>query len=449
MSPAPDQTPKLAVNCSNCGRENAIGRLFCQFCGHRIIARSQSQPDLNAQPGPSAEGQPTQATLEAATAEKEAAKAENQALRQQLQSIQEELSKIKTTSAAPVPSPQPSPVPVAEFETKLKSAEDRAARMESQSADWQEKWKSAEQKAAAFEEQMVAKAKELEAVFQANSAAKTQLESAAKTQLESAAKPQSSNRLKIIASIVTLVGGLGGYGAGHYTQPSDDSKTTLSQLSAQVKAAQTQNDKLQASLDSANQKASQLENDSKLHGDSASQKISELTGTVAARDGQLHLMEGKLASAQRDLAASETRLNAATATGHSTDVLAAQRLTQLTTSNQRVQQLESQIQARDGEIATLRARINNLSNSTTQQRSGTLTWTGTVAGKRKVDIQNGVPDWGSITGALPRIPCAVSSPDHVQFKTRPSEKNQWNRVAFEVSGTGERMQVRITCSATQ
>jgi hypothetical protein len=68
-----------------------------------------------------------------------------------------------------------------------------------------------------------------------------------------------------------------------------------------------------------------------------------------------------------------------------------------------------------------------------------------VVGKRKIDIKNGVPDYGTIvSGALPQKQCTVSTPDtsHVQLKTLPASKNQWNRVSFEVSGTGV-VQVRI------
>src|ERR1700734_4524605 len=115
-----DQTPIAARKCSNCGHDNAAGRLFCQRCGYRIVARPQDAPVKKEPPTPSPEPQPPPVSLQDA-------QAENQSLQQQLASIHEELNRLKLANSRP----ELSPAVVAELHTKLKSAEGKVAESES------------------------------------------------------------------------------------------------------------------------------------------------------------------------------------------------------------------------------------------------------------------------------------------------------------------------------
>ena len=439
MSGTPDRTPILAVKCSNCGRENAAGRVFCQFCGYRIPARPQAPqdvPELKGQLAPPVEPPPPPAPLPAVPNE-------NQNLRQQLESMQEELNRAKTVSAKL----EASLGGVAELRTKLKSAEDKAATLESQSAEWEKKWKSSEEKAASFEKQMAAKVNEV-AALQRNPDAK------------------SNQRSKLIAGTLVMFGILGGYGAGRFAQPKDDPKGRVNELLTQVTNAQEQINNLKASLDAANKKADQVANDSKKELDSANAKISDLTKASTAGDGHQQLIK-KL---QRDLASTAAQLTEANGKEHAAEELMAQRLAQQqAASNQRVQQLQTELQMRDNEISTLRGRSaksptpradpQQCPSPSASDHAGCLIWSGTVVGNHRVNIVNikdggvtsSAADYGNVkSGALPGTPCTVATPDpaHVHFKTRPERKNQWSRVSFEVSGTGA-VQVRINWVSSQ
>jgi len=413
MNGTQDQIPNLAAKCSNCGRENAAARLFCQFCGHRIAARLQEELVSNGLPGMPPELQVLQAALLAA-------QGENLNLNQLLGSVRQELDNLKAAGAKLEPA-----LGVAEdLHAKLKSAEDKASTLESQRDVWEQKLKSAEDKAASFEKQLVAKTREVEAAFQQRPGT----------------KPQPDNRLKLIAGAVAVVAVLGSYAAGRYVRGNENPNGKLNQLSAQLTNANAQISSLKSLLDAANKKADQAGNDSRSQVDSANQAITDLTGKLAAREGQQHSVEAKLASTQHDLVATQTQL---------ADAIAKERSIE-TASNQRIQQLEADRQSRDTEISTLRSRIASLT-SKANPRAGFLVWSGTVIGKRKVDIKDGVPDYGTVIGgALPQKPCTVSTPDtaHVQLKTLPASKNQWNRVSFEVSGAGV-VQVRINWVLSQ
>jgi hypothetical protein len=142
-----DQSPILALKCSNCGRENAAGRQFCQFCGHRIAARQKDEPASKGPSAPSAEVEQLRAALQIA-------QDQNRELREQVAAAQEELNKIKAASAKS----EPSAADVPPFRTQLKSADDSAAPGELQSDAWEKKWQSAEEKSALFEKQTAAKA---------------------------------------------------------------------------------------------------------------------------------------------------------------------------------------------------------------------------------------------------------------------------------------------------
>ncbi len=462
MSDTQGQTPILSIKCSNCGRENATGRLFCQFCKHRLVVRTQAEPDLKGQPTLPVEAQQLQASLEAA-------QHENRDLHQQLESMKEELNKVKAASAKPEQSGdatrtqaslqatqdenknlhqqleslqeefdklkaervQPAPEVVAGLHEKLKSAEDSASTWKLQSAGWQEKWKSAEEKAATFEKQIIAKAKEIEASFPQNSGA----------------NPRSNSRLKWIMAALVMVGGLGGYSAGHYIQPKDSSKEKANQLSAKVTDAEEQISNLKSLLDSANKKADQAANDSKLQSDSANGKISELTNALAAHNGQQRLMEGKLASTQTQL---NTSIAQAAAADRRVQQLEATATAQAAAADRRVQQLEANMQSRDNEISLLRGRIASL-QSQTPPRSGFIIWSGTVEKKHTVQIKDGKADFGIvISGALPGTQCIISNPDpaHVQLRTIPTRKNNWNQLSFEVSGMGT-VRVQINWALAQ
>ena len=385
MSAAPDQTPRLVVQCPNpdCGRENGAGRLFCQVCGWRL-------------PAPPVEPPPPPAPLPVVPDD-------NQNLRQQLESMIEELNRAKTASAKL----EASLGGVAELRTKLKSAEEKAATLESQSAEWEKKWKSAEEKAASFQKQMDAKAKEVAAAFQQNPDAK------------------SNQRSKLIAGTLVMLGILGGYGAGRFAQPKDDSKGRVNQLLKEVTNAQGQISNLKSLLESTNQNANQVENDLKLQLNSANEKIRGLTKTSTVSDGQQQLIK-KL---QRDLASTATQLNAAIANQHSAEELATQRLAQQTASNQRVQQLQADLHSRDTEVSALRKQIANPTRPPTPL-GGFMLWSGTVSGKHKINIKNNVADYGNVSGELPQTPCAIS------------------RLSFEVFGTGP-VQVRINCGSAR
>jgi predicted nucleic acid-binding Zn-ribbon protein len=406
MSVTQGQTPIRTVKCSNpaCGREIPLGRLFCPFCHYRV--RPANEP-VNGEPAAAQpeEAQRLQASLDTA-------QTENQRLRQELDSVHEELKKVSATSVRP----DPSPGLIDEFHTKLKSAEERAAALESQSAQWEKKWKSAEEKAVSFEKQLAAKAVQIEPVI--------------------------SRRVKMIAGMVAVVTGLGGYGAGRYVQPNDNSQARVNQLLSQVAQAQQQIKDLKSSLASVNNNANQVKNDAKSQVDSMNQKISDLTNRLTASNTQRNLMDKNLSASKRDLASTQSQLNAAMEKQHSAETALTQQQAQLAASNQRVQQLEAHVKSLDEELAKARARPPNIANPNTS----TLIWSGALTGKRRIDIKDGVASYGTIqSGALPGRPCRITTSNgNVQFKTVPGEKNHWNRVVFDVSGTGL-VQVRINC----
>jgi predicted nucleic acid-binding Zn-ribbon protein len=405
-----DQSPMPSVNCPSCGRENPAGRPFCKFCGHRIATRPQDEPGLDEKSASLGEAQRLQAALQAA-------QDENRNLHQQLSSMQEEFNKVKAPNAS-------SSRDVEELNAKLKSEEAKSATLESQSARWEKKWRSAEEKLASFEKQMAAKAKEIKATFRPNSDLKS----------------QPNHLLKFIAGALIVMGSLGGYAAGRHLQMKNDSKGTVKQLSTQETNSHEEINNLKLSLDSANKKVNQVDSDSKLQADSANQKISDLTNKLTAREGQQHTIETRLVSTQRELASTQAQLVAANTQEHSTEAAL----------NQHIQQLEADVRSRDNEISTLRGRVASLS-STTTPHAGSLIWSGTVVGKRRIEIKGGVADYGTvISGALPRTPCTLtaSDPSRVQLKTRPAPKNQWNQVSFDVSGMGV-VQARIDWVSSQ
>jgi DNA repair exonuclease SbcCD ATPase subunit len=456
MSDTQGQTPIVDIKCSNCGRENPPGRLFCQSCGHRLVARPQNDPDLKGQPAPTVEAQQLQASVQAA-------QQENNNLVKQLESMREELNKVLAESTKPDPSAELTHAhaslqaahdenkslrqqlesikeeldkgiaeKVQGFHEQLKSAEDRASTLKVQSAGWEQKWKSAEEKAAALEKQIVAKAKELEATTFQQTAGRT---------------PGSNSRVAWIMAALVMVVGMSGYGAGRYLQSKDNSKAN--QFSTKVTAAE-------AEVDSANK------------------KISELTNTLAAHDGQQRDMEGKLASAQTQLnnaiaqaAAADRRVHELTNTlaAHdgqqrdmagklaSTQTQLNDTIAQAAAADRRAQQLQANMQSRDNEISQLRGRIATLQNQI-PPTSGSIIWQGKVDRKLTVQITDGkagrVDSGVIISGALPGTQCSISilDPARVKLKTIPTRRNNWNQFSFEVVGMGD-VRVQINWALAQ
>lgn len=412
MSLTPGSTPQQAVTCSTCGRENAAGRQFCYFCRQPLSVPPEGRADSDEQIPRVEEAQPAQNVSQAA-------EDENRGFRQQLESLRQELDKARAAGAR---TEAASAEVVAALRARLKSAEDRAASLESHAAGWEEKWKSAEEKARSFEEKLFAKSTATAAEARTKSLAEV------------------SRLVRLIVGALVVLCGVGGYLIGHYVPRNVNPNEKVSRLSTQLKSAQNQ-------IRSLNQKVTLLENGSKSALDSANRKISGLTNELTALGGRYRLGEQKRASAQRALASSQDQLKSEMAKEHALD---ARRVAQITGLTQQNSQLQAEIQERDNRINALRRQVAGLSNRAAS-RAGFLIWSGTVAGKRKVDIKNGVPNFGVlVSGGLPRKPCALANPDpvHVALKTLPSRRNQWNRVSFVVSGRGI-VRVRINWVLSQ
>src|ERR1700733_1821514 len=166
MSATPDRTPILTIRCPKCGRENAIGRPLCQFCKQRISEPFKGPPIPPPEPPPppektvEAENQRLK-TVEAENERLKTVEAENERLKQQLASIHEALNRAIAANSRP----EPSPGVVAEL---LKSAEERAAKLESLLAAWKTKWELAVQEAESFKKQVLAKSEAIGATFPQN-----------------------------------------------------------------------------------------------------------------------------------------------------------------------------------------------------------------------------------------------------------------------------------------
>jgi len=297
--------------------------------------------------------------------------------------LQAELNKVMAAGAKPDRSQEV----VAALQTKLESAEGRAANLESQAAAWQAHWKSAEEKAERFEEkarsfeaELAAKTRGLEAEFREKARSFEERLVAKSKQLEAAVqKNPLARRPSLIAGAILLVmGGLAGYAAGRYM---------------------------------------------------INRKVSDLTNTLAATEKQQRLTEDELASAKRDLAAVENQLKVEVAK----EVSIAQTAGQQAASTQRIQQLQSQITSLNNQIGYLRAHATPVI-----PQAGVLIWSGTLAIRTRIDITNGVPNYGTVKGALPGRPCNLSISDpHVRLMMTPTAGNHWNRVSFEISGPGK------------
>jgi phage shock protein A len=280
---------------------------------------------------------------------------------------------------------------LAEIQSSLKSAEDRAATLSEEVDSWKAKLKAAEENAASFKQLMLAKAKELESV----------------KLLRGSSKTDGIKRPRLIAiSVLTVTTGLVGYGVGQY---------------GQVTSAKQQMRALMSALDSSRKEARDVEDKLRSQLTAAQKPIDDLTAAPkTSRTGQ--------DEAQKDLrdqiASLESQLTNAQA--------------KLKTANRRITDLEGNASRANGHGATESALPG----------PGYLVWSGNVIGTRTIKIAGGVADYGGVTGTLPREPCTVSSPDPIQFKTRPSKKNGWNKLSFKVTGTGS-LTVRIKCTSSQ
>jgi hypothetical protein len=480
MGTAPERNPGSTVKCLYCGRQNPVGRLYCQFCKQRLpnpptvgltipvnpVAPIVDPPTVDpiVPVGPS-EVEPLPATVKAA-------QDENLTPHRPLEPTQEELNSLK---AASVP-PEHSPEHVAELTSSLKAAEDKAANLQSHAEGWKDKWKSAEEKAAALEAKLVAKAKELEEFFKRDPKVAsvdpghvTVLASNLQTAEEKAAGLQShaadlesklksaeqkaaaleaklaevgkvaNPQLKYIFGIITFLGSLGGYGAGRYVQPKNDSGAKVNQLTTEVTNAQQQIGELTSELKSANTKADQAQNQAKADLDSANQQNSELAAHQQQVQHQLKDAAQKASIAdqtqkqlRQDLDSANRKISGLTTSEQQLQRELADANAQKTSANQTVAQLNAEIARQHAQIA----------------QQGSLVWSGNLTGKRTINIKNGVPDFGAVSGALPQKPCIVSTHDaSVKIKNRPS-KNHLNDLSFEVSGSGL-VQVRIDWEISQ
>jgi len=363
----------------------------------------------------------------------------------------------------------------------LQTAEKKAADMESHAAGWQSKWKFAEEKAAALEAKLAAKVKEVEEFFKSDpkvtsvdpehvavltSSLQTAEEKAAGLQsqaadLESKWKAAEQRaavleaklaevgkvanpRLKYIFGIITFLGSLGGYGAGRYVQPKNvqpknDFVAKVNQLTTQVTNAKQQIGELTSELKSANAKADQVQTQAKADLDSANQQNSALTAH------QLQVQHQLKDAAQKASIADQTQKQLRQ------DLDSANRkISGLTTSEQQLQRELADANAQKASANQTVAQLNaEIARQHTQSApKGSLVWSGNLTGKRTINIKNGVPDFGTLSGALPQKPCTVSTQDaSVKIKNRPS-KNHLNDLSFEVSGSGL-VQVRIAWEISQ
>jgi hypothetical protein len=436
MSAAPEPNPSQTVRCAICGRENPGGRPFCLFCKQRLATPPPNEPPVNEElPKP-----PDKEVLEPPLP---VLPDENQALRQQIGVLQAELEQARATNTHS----QHLPGLVSELRDGLKAAEDKVAGLAAHAASWEEKWKAAEAKAsgwAAHAAGLETKAKSAEnkaVVLEGGLAAEAKEVEDISRDIAAA---KSSPLLKWILSGLTVVGSLGGYGTGRYFQPKDNTSAKVEQLVAQAKIDQHQIDQkqidaLKASLVSTTA-TDQNQNQSKA-------EIEATNATIRTPTAHEQQLERQLrdAASQKAIAADQIRRES------KADIDAANRkISDLTAREQQLQRqlreattqkasVSDVVLARNAEIAGLQAQL---------APRGALIWSGNLSRKQTIEIQNGVPLYGTMTGALPKRSCKVSTTDsRVKIKKRPS-KNHWNDLSFEVSALGP-VQVQINWEITE
>jgi hypothetical protein len=101
---------------------------------------------------------------------------------------------------------------------------------------------------------------------------------------------------------------------------------------------------------------------------------------------------------------------------------------------QKLRDLEESLRAKE-RAATL---ASHPSSPYQGPSSGTLVWEGDVNGADLIDIQNGSPNHGTVTGMLPGVPCMVqaSDPKRVTISTPPAPSNEWKRIVLRVQAKG-------------
>ena len=392
MGTAPEGNPGPTVKCMICGRENPASRLYCFNCKQKL-----HDPMMDKM----------RAALQAAHDENqrlrqqlEPVQNENQQLRQQLGPMQEQLDKLNATSV--------NPEHVATLTSSLNEAKEEAAKLLAHVEGWKDK-------AAEFEAKLAAKTKEFEEFIKKNPGTK------------------QIPYLKSIVAFITLLGSLAGYGTGRYVQPKDDSSGKINELVSQVANAQKLIGDLNSALKAAKDKADQVQNQSKTDLDSANEKNSDLSTHQQQLQHQLNDANQKTSIADQNQRQLREELDSAN-----------RRITALTASEQ---QLEHQVADANAQKATANQSVGQLNAEVTRLRAqiaprGALVWSGNLSGKRTINIKNGVPDFGALSGALPQRLCKVSTlDDRVKIKNRPS-KNHLNDLSFDVSGLGL-VQVRI------
>lgn len=329
-----------------------------------------------------------------------------------------------------VANPEHTPEHVAGLTTSLNSAKDEAARQASHAESWKDKWQSAEEKAAALEAKLAAKTQEFEAAIKA----------AIKSNPDKSNTPAKSNSwLKVIFGAITLLGSLGGYGTGRYVQPKSGSGEKVKQLTAQVADDQQQIGKLRSELKSANEKADQVQNQSKTDLDSVNQKTSDLTAHQQQLQRQLNDANSQKTSIADQLQEEKADLEAAN-----------RKISALTASEQQLQHQLAEANAQKASASEMSGLLNAEMAKLRGQFApkGALVWSGNLTGKRTIDIKNGIPDFGALSGALPQKLCKISTSDgRVKIKNRPS-KNHLNDLSFDVAGSGL-VQVKIDWELSQ
>jgi DNA repair exonuclease SbcCD ATPase subunit len=215
-----------------------------------------------------------------------------------------------------------------------------------------------------------------------------------KAEFNQSSNVKTHSRLMLIAGALIALAGLGAYGIGHYTA-AKDAQRQIDALTAENYGLKTQHASDIKTIKEANQNSDDL-----------NKRLKETTGEGSSIQTQLVKTQQKLAASNQQLAA----------------------------AYQRIHELEASIQSANREIHT-----------------GFVTWSGTVNGTRMVDIRDGKTkdkDGSTVTGALPKAPCTISTHDPVKLKTFPEQGNQWSRVVFEVSGHGP-VQVHIKWASLQ
>jgi len=399
MGTAPEGNPGPTVKCMICGRENPAERRYCYHCNQKLHDPIMDKMRTELQAAHD-ENERLRQLLEPV-------QTENQQLRQQLEPLRDELGKLKEPSV--------NPDHVAELTSSLNAAKEEAARHLSHAEGWKDEWKVAKEKAAEFEAKLAAKTKEFEEFIKKNPGTK------------------QIPYLKSIVAFITLLGSLAGYGTGRYVQPKDDSSGKINELVSQVANAQKLIGDLNSALKAAKDKADQVQNQSKTDLDSANAKNSDLSTHQQQLQHQLNDANQKASIADQNQRQLREELDSAN-----------RRITALTASEQ---QLEHQVADANAQKATANQSVGQLNAEVTRLRAqvapkGSLVWSGNLSGKRTINIKNGVPDFGALSGALPQRLCKVSTlDDRVKIKNRPS-KNHLNDLSFDVSGLGL-VQVRI------